>query len=83
MRCSLTTADLDEVSACTIASMGAKPNFLGYYGFPATVCISVNDVIVHGIPGNKSYVMEIWLLIVELMFWMKKVNSGTVMRLLR
>ena len=50
----LTTADLDDVSASTIASCGAKSNFLGYYGFPATACISVNNEIVHGIPGKRK-----------------------------
>lgn len=42
--------ELDQVSARTIAEHGAKSNFLGYGGFPATVCISVNDTVVHGIP---------------------------------
>lgn len=48
------TAELDEVSAQTIAAAGAKSNFLNYYGYPATVCISVNDVVVHGIPGQQK-----------------------------
>lgn len=49
----MTTADLDAVSADVIARAGATSNFLGYYGYPATVCISVNEVIVHGIPGDR------------------------------
>ncbi|MFH5822085.1 type I methionyl aminopeptidase [Georgenia sp. AZ-5] len=49
----MTTADLDAVSAEVIARAGARPNFLGYHGFPATACISVNEVIVHGIPGDR------------------------------
>ncbi|WP_043500070.1 type I methionyl aminopeptidase [Georgenia sp. SUBG003] len=49
----MTTADLDAVSADVIARAGATSNFLGYYGYPATVCISVNEVIVHGIPGER------------------------------
>ncbi|TRW45007.1 type I methionyl aminopeptidase [Georgenia yuyongxinii] len=49
----MTTADLDAVSADVIARAGAKPNFLGYHGFPATACISVNEEIVHGIPGDR------------------------------
>ena len=52
----VTTLELDEVSRETIASMGAKSNFLGYYGFPATVCTSVNNVIVHGIPNKRKLV---------------------------
>lgn len=49
----VTTGELDAVSAAVIARMGAKPNFLGYEGFPATVCISVNEEVLHGIPGNR------------------------------
>ena len=52
VRPGITTRELDEVSAQAIADGGATSNFLGYYGYPATVCISVNDVIVHGIPGD-------------------------------
>ena len=48
----ITTAELDEVSADAIRRCGARSNFLNYYGYPATVCISPNDVIVHGIPGK-------------------------------
>lgn len=46
--------DLDEVCASVIRSCGAESNFLGYHGYPATVCISVNDVVVHGIPGRQK-----------------------------
>lgn len=49
----VTTAELDRVSADTIAAHGAHSNFLGYFGYPATVCISVNDTIVHGIPDAR------------------------------
>lgn len=49
----VTTRSLDEVSAQVISSHGAKSNFLGYYGYPATVCISVNDTVVHGIPDDR------------------------------
>jgi len=44
------TADLDAIAARVIRLAGATPSFLGYHGYPATVCISVNDEIVHGIP---------------------------------
>ena len=50
----VTTAQLDEVVAKVVADAGAKPNFLHYQGFPATVCISVNDEVVHGIPGQRA-----------------------------
>lgn len=50
----VTLLELDEVSAEVIARNDAKPNFLGYGGFPATVCISVNDTVVHGIPDQTK-----------------------------
>lgn len=50
----VTTADLDDVSRAVIAKNGAKSNFLGYHGFPATICASVNEVVVHGIPNSRK-----------------------------
>ncbi len=49
----VTTNELDELAADSIRSRGATPNFLGYRGFPATICTSVNDEVVHGIPGGR------------------------------
>ncbi|HJR18854.1 MAG TPA: type I methionyl aminopeptidase [Actinomycetota bacterium] len=49
----VTTADLDAVAATVIEGHGALPSFLGYRGFPKTICTSVNDEIVHGIPGLR------------------------------
>ncbi|MEU6403560.1 type I methionyl aminopeptidase [Streptomyces sp. NPDC046985] len=46
------TKDLDETARKVLAEHGAKPNFLGYGGFPATICTSVNEVVVHGIPSQ-------------------------------
>jgi methionyl aminopeptidase len=46
------TKDLDDVARKVLAEHGAKSNFLGYGGFPATICTSVNDVVVHGIPSE-------------------------------
>ena len=54
IRPGVSTADLDAVAAKVIASHGADPSFLGYRGFPKTICTSVNDEIVHGIPGNRT-----------------------------
>lgn len=48
-----TTGDLDRVAAQVIGAAGATPSFLGYHGFPATICVSVNDEVVHGIPGPR------------------------------
>jgi methionyl aminopeptidase len=48
-----TTAQVDAAAAAVIAERGATSNFLGYHGYPATTCISVNDEVVHGIPGSR------------------------------
>lgn len=48
-----TTADLDAIAESHIRAAGAVPSFKGYHGFPATICVSVNDEIVHGIPGDR------------------------------
>ena len=53
VRPGVTTAELDQTAARVISSRGAQPSFLGYRGFPATICTSVNDEIVHGIPGDR------------------------------
>lgn len=47
------TKELDAIASRHIARMGAKPSFKGYRGFPATICVSLNAEIVHGIPGNR------------------------------
>src|SRR5699024_12261604 len=44
---------LDQVFRAVLDKHGATSNFLGYYGFPATICASVNDEVVHGIPGDR------------------------------
>lgn len=49
----VTTGALDEIAAQFIADQGARSNFKGYHGYPATLCISVNEEIVHGIPGSR------------------------------
>jgi methionyl aminopeptidase len=49
----VTTKELDALAEEHIRSRGATPNFLGYHGFPATICTSVNDEVVHGIPGDR------------------------------
>lgn len=49
----VTTSALDELAAQFIKDSGAKPSFLGYYGYPATICVSVNEEVVHGIPGSR------------------------------
>ena len=49
----MTTGDLNRIAEKNIRSQGAVPAFLGYQGFPATICASVNEEIVHGIPGKR------------------------------
>lgn len=49
----ITTAELDQIAREHIMARDGKPSFLGYHGFPASICASVNDEIVHGIPGSR------------------------------
>ncbi|HAZ37194.1 MAG TPA: type I methionyl aminopeptidase [Clostridiaceae bacterium] len=49
----VTTAYLDKIAEEYIIKAGAKPSFKGLYGFPASLCISVNEEVVHGIPGSR------------------------------
>jgi methionyl aminopeptidase len=49
----VTPRDLDALAAAEMRFRGAVPSFLGYHGYPATLCVSVNDEIVHGIPGDR------------------------------
>jgi len=54
LRPGITTGELDKVAEATIRSFGATPAFLHYRGYPATACISINEEIVHGIPGLRT-----------------------------
>ena len=54
----VSTAELDDVAGSQIAAAGAVPSFLGYHGYPATICASVNDEIVHGIPSTSRVLRE-------------------------
>ncbi len=53
VRPGVTTQELDSIARRYIESKGASPSFLGYHGYPASICASVNDEVVHGIPGNR------------------------------
>jgi methionyl aminopeptidase len=53
VRPGITTGELDRIAAAELARHGATSSFLGYYGYPATICTSVNEEIVHGIPGTR------------------------------
>lgn len=50
----VTTAEIDKLAYDYIKSQGAEPNFLGYGGFPGTACISINNEVIHGIPGHRK-----------------------------
>jgi methionyl aminopeptidase len=50
----VTTKELDKIAHEQIVKEGATPAFLGYRGYPATLCVSVNEEVVHGIPGNRK-----------------------------
>ncbi|SEP42467.1 type I methionyl aminopeptidase [Amycolatopsis saalfeldensis] len=54
----VSTAELDELAEQTIRDAGAVPSFKGYHGFPASICASVNEQIVHGIPSKKQVLAE-------------------------
>ena len=54
IRPGITTHEIDRAVRRFIESHGAKPSFLGYCGFPASTCISVNEVVIHGIPNQRK-----------------------------
>lgn len=54
----ISTAELDELAEQTIRDAGAVPSFKGYHGFPASICASVNEQIVHGIPSPESVLAD-------------------------
>jgi len=56
VRPGVSTGEIDKAVHDYIVAQGAKPSFLGYHGFPASACISVNNTVIHGIPGG--YVLK-------------------------
>ena len=52
----ISTLEIDDIVRKYIESEGAKPSFLNYGGFPASACISVNNVVIHGIPSKKCII---------------------------
>ena len=54
----VTTADVDRWVKEYIEGQGAIPSCLGYEGYPASACVSIDDVVVHGIPSKKTYIEE-------------------------
>jgi methionyl aminopeptidase len=53
LKAGMKTRELDSIAGRELERLGAKPSFKGYRGFPANLCVSVNDEIVHGIPGER------------------------------
>ena len=54
----VTTADLDDLAEKRILKAGATPAFKGYHGYPATICASVNEEVIHGIPSGRRILNE-------------------------
>jgi methionyl aminopeptidase len=54
----ISTAELDKIAYDVITSNGATPSFLNYNGYPATICASVNEVVIHGIPSKKTILKD-------------------------
>ena len=50
----ITTKELDQIARNYILSQGAKPSFLNYNGYPASICASINEVVIHGIPSSRK-----------------------------
>src|ERR1700716_145275 len=53
-RVGMRTIELDRLAERRIRAAGARPGFLGYHGFPNSICVSINDEAVHGIPGSRK-----------------------------
>jgi methionyl aminopeptidase len=53
VKAGMRTEELDAIAAEEVERLGGKPSFKGYHGFPANLCVSVNDEVVHGIPGER------------------------------
>ena len=58
LRPGMTTKDVDRLGEEVIRSFGCTPSFLNYNGYPASICVSVNDEVVHGIPSDKRILRE-------------------------
>ncbi len=54
----LSTRDIDRIGEELIRSYGCEPSFKGYQGYPASICVSVNEEVVHGIPDSRHYIDE-------------------------
>ena len=76
IRPGMTTKDIDKIVHHEITSHGGIPNFLGLYGFPGSACVSVNEEVIHGIPGGRR-INEGDIVSVDLGARYKGMNSDT------
>ena len=58
LKTGITTEELDKIAYDFILSQNAKPSFLNYNGYPSSICASVNDVVIHGIPSKKTVLKD-------------------------
>lgn len=58
IKAGMSTKDIDKIAYDYITSCGATPSFLGYSGFPASICASIDDMVVHGIPSDDIIIRE-------------------------
>ena len=58
IRVGMSTKDLDKIAYDYIISRGAYPSFLGYSGYPASICVSIDDMVVHGIPSEDDIIKD-------------------------
>ena len=58
IRPGITTKDIDRLGEELIRSYGCEPSFLNYNGYPASICVSVNDEVVHGIPSDERVLQD-------------------------
>jgi len=75
----ISTYELDVIAEREIRALGAKPSFLGLYGFPASICASINDEIVHGIPNKKRILKEGDLMKIDIGALLNSYHSDTAM----
>ena len=61
----MSTSDLDDFAEKRIRDMGAVPSFKGYHGFPASICSSINNEVVHGIPNRKKIIQNGYLVKID------------------
>ena len=71
----ITTYELDAIARKVIESYGARPSFLNYNGFPASICCSINDEVIHGIPSKKRKVQQGDIVKIDVGAWRTKLLS--------